>query len=36
MMKEEQVLLIEDEEINTKCVCCGKDAKYRLYFGRQY
>jgi len=28
--------LIEDEEINTKCVCCGKDAKYRLYFGRQY
>lgn len=28
--------LIEDEEITTKCVCCGKDAKYRLYFGRQY
>ncbi len=28
--------LIEDEEINTKCICCGKDAKFRLYFGRQY
>lgn len=28
--------LIEDEEINTPCVCCGKPAKHRLYFGRQY
>ncbi len=28
--------LIEDEEITTNCVCCGKKAKYRLYFGRQY
>lgn len=28
--------LIEDEEITTKCVCCGKTAKYRLYFGKQY
>lgn len=28
--------LIEDEEINTNCVVCGKQAKYRLYFGRQY
>ncbi len=28
--------LIEDEEINTPCVCCGKPAKYRLYFGKQY
>lgn len=28
--------LIEDEEINTPCVCCGKTAKYRLYFGKQY
>lgn len=28
--------LIEDEEVNGKCVCCGNDAKYRLYFGRQY
>lgn len=28
--------LIEDEKINTKCVVCGKEAKYRLYFGRQY
>ena len=28
--------LIEDEKINTKCVVCGKEAKYRLYFGKQY
>ena len=28
--------LIEDEEILTNCVCCGKKSKYRLYFGRQY
>lgn len=28
--------LIEDEPIGDKCVCCGKPAKYRLYFGRQY
>ncbi len=28
--------LIENEEIKGNCVCCGKEAKYRLYFGRQY
>ena len=28
--------LIEDEEIHTDCVVCGKKARYRLYFGRQY
>ena len=28
--------LIEDEKINAKCVVCGKEAKYRLYFGKQY
>ena len=28
--------LIDDEEIHTNCVVCGKKAKYRLYFGRQY
>lgn len=28
--------LIDDEEINTDCVVCGKKAKYRLYFGKQY
>ena len=28
--------LIDHEPITTKCVCCGEDAKYRLYFGRQY
>ena len=28
--------LIEDEEIDTNCVVCGKKAKYRLYFGKQY
>ena len=28
--------LIEDEKISGPCVCCGKEAKYRLYFGRQY
>ena len=24
------------EETNGKCVCCGKSAKYSLYFGKQY
>ena len=28
--------LIEDEDIHTNCVVCGKKAKYRLYFGKQY
>ncbi len=28
--------LIEDEEIIGNCVCCGKKAEKRLYFGRQY
>lgn len=28
--------LIDDEEIHTPCVVCGKKAKYRLYFGKQY
>ena len=28
--------LIEDEKISGPCICCGKEAKYRLYFGRQY
>lgn len=28
--------LIEDEEIDGPCVVCGKEAKHRLYFGRQY
>ena len=28
--------LIEDEKIDTDCVVCGKKARYRLYFGKQY
>jgi len=28
--------LIEDEAVTGKCVVCGKDAKHRVYFGRQY
>ena len=28
--------LIEDEEVTGPCVCCGKTAKHRIYFGRQY
>ena len=28
--------LIEDEEITGKCPVCGRDAKTRLYIGRQY
>ena len=28
--------LIEDEAVTGKCVCCGKEAKHRVYFGRQY
>lgn len=27
---------IIDENAKGKCVCCGKDAKYNLYFGKQY
>ncbi len=26
----------EQEQISDKCVCCGKKAKYQLYFGKQY
>ena len=25
-----------DETIDSKCVYCGKDAKYLVYFGKQY
>ena len=28
--------LINDEEVGETCAICGKKAKYRLYFGRQY
>ena len=28
--------IIDDEEVTGPCVCCGKEAKYRLYFGKQY
>ena len=28
--------LIEDEEVNGPCIVCGKEAKHRLYVGRQY
>ena len=28
--------LIEDEEVTGVCACCGKEAKHRIYFGRQY
>ena len=28
--------LIEDEEVTGPCVCCGKEAKHRIYFGKQY
>ena len=27
---------IIDEENNGKCVCCGKEAHYNLYWGKQY
>ena len=26
----------EQEQISDKCVCCGKPAKYQLYWGKQY
>ena len=26
----------EQEEISGKCVCCGKDAKHMLYWGKAY
>lgn len=25
-----------EEHIDDKCVCCGRDAKYLVYWGRQY
>ncbi len=28
--------LIENEEVTGPCVCCGREAKHRIYFGRQY
>lgn len=28
--------LIENEQVDGPCVCCGKEAKHRIYFGRQY
>jgi prolyl-tRNA synthetase len=28
--------LIEDEKVDGKCAVCGKDAKCKIYFGRQY
>ena len=28
--------LIDNEEVNGVCCCCGKEAKHRVYFGRQY
>lgn len=27
---------IIDEKAEGKCICCGKDAKYNLYWGKQY
>lgn len=26
----------EQEQLSDKCVCCGKPAKYMLYWGKQY
>ena len=28
--------LIEDEEVDGPCVCCGKNATTKIYFGKQY
>lgn len=28
--------IIEDEKVDGKCAVCGKDAKCKIYFGRQY
>ena len=28
--------IIEDEEVNGPCVCCGEKAATRIYFGKQY
>lgn len=28
--------IIEDEEVNGPCVCCGEKATTRIYFGKQY
>jgi len=28
--------LIEDEQVDGPCVCCGKEAQTKVYFGKQY
>ncbi|MGM9834179.1 MAG: proline--tRNA ligase [Bacilli bacterium] len=28
--------IIPEESVTGKCVCCGKDAKHRIFFGKQY
>lgn len=28
--------IIEEEQIDGKCICCGKDAVCKIYFGKQY
>ena len=28
--------IIEEEKADGKCVCCGKEAKCKIYFGKQY
>ncbi len=28
--------IIEEEKVDGKCIVCGKEGKYRIYFGRQY
>ena len=28
--------IVEEEKIDDKCICCGKDAKYHVVWGIQY
>ena len=35
-IEDKLVNITDDELITGKCVCCGKEAKHRVYFGRQY
>ena len=28
--------IIEEEEVTSTCICCGKEAKHRIFFGKQY
>ena len=28
--------ILEEESVDGPCICCGKEAKHKIYFGKQY